>query len=401
MVYRYKVVDSDGKVITKSIQGESKDSIRDYLKESGYFIVSIEQEYAQLFGGLMGIMSKVAKKDVVDFTRQLSIMMNAGLTIIQSFEIFKKQTKKEALRNIFVEIDKKIRSGDTLSSALKHHSYLFSSLYIALIKSGEATGKLDEVLLKLSDNLEKEMIFTAKLKNALIYPIIVIITMFGVMFVLITFVVPQLTELYSQFDAQLPFATRVLIAISNVMVATWPIILGAILLGVYLFRSVIKTKSGRLTFDRFTMRIPLFNEVIRMGALVNSTRTLSILIGSGISILDALIIIKGTTNNMLFQNAFHNIYQQVEKGVSLGSAFEQQEIFPPILVQMIIIGENTGRLDETLGRISAYFESESELAIKALTTLIEPAILLLLGIGVGLIVFSIITPIYSLTSSFK
>lgn len=401
MLFEYKAFNESGEEIVRQIDGESESRVNLYLQQQGLMVVSIRPVSNSLFSWLNTHSNHVGKKDIVDITRQFAIMMNAGLTIVQSLDILRRQAHKPSMQRLIDDIDHEVKSGSKFSEAIAHQSHLFSGLYVALVKSGEATGKLEVVMAKLAENLENSAQFQAKLKNALIYPLIVILAMFGVMFVMITFVVPNLTELYTQFDAELPLATQILIAISQFMVMFWPLVLLAIFGAYYGFRQYIKTKKGRLVFDQTLMNLPVIGNVVRMGALVNSTRTLSILVGSGISILDALDIVRGTTDNVLFQQAFHNIYTQVEKGTSLGAAFENEKIFPPILIQMIIIGENTGHLDETLGRISVYFDQESELAIKAMTTLIEPAILLLLGFGVGFIVFSVITPIYNLTSSLK
>lgn len=400
MLYQYRAV-KDGVVEDHTIEAESQDEVVEYLRRHEYFLIHIKPVRAMGYGFLAPFLHKVTHHDIVDMTRQLSIMMVAGLTIIQGLDILKKQQTKEEMKTIIDDIEKQIKSGNTFSFALRRYPQYFSNLYIALIKSGEATGKLAEVLTKLSDNLEKEQEVKGRLKNALIYPVIVLIAMFAVMFIMMTFVVPKMLELYKEFDAELPITTKILIFVSSIFVNFWWLILIAIAGGGYLLNAYIHTKKGKRTLDRVMLSIPKINTMIAVSALVNSTRTLAILIGSGVSILEALNIIVDTTDNVLYQDSFKRIYKEVEKGRSLGAAFSNEAIFPPILVQMTVIGENTGHLDETLMRISKYFESESELAVKAMTTLIEPIILIVLGFGVGFIVFSIITPLYNLTSSFK
>lgn len=401
MLFEYKAINEAGEEIVRQIDGENEERVNAYLQEQGLFVINIKSVQSQTLSSLVSRSKHVSHKDVIDITRQFAIMMNAGLTVVQSLDILKRQAQKPAMKELVEDIDHDIKSGSTFSDAIRRKSHLFSNLYVALIKSGEATGKLADVMAKLAENMENSAAFQAKLKNALIYPAIVLLAMFAVMFIMVTFVVPKLTDLYTQFDTELPLPTQILIAISQFMVTFWPLVL-LFFAGLYYgMRMYVKTKAGRLQYDSVMMRLPVIGNVVRMGALVNSTRTLAILVGSGISILDALKIVRGTTDNVLYQKAFDNIYKQVEKGTSLGSAFEHEQLFPPILIQMVTIGENTGHLDETLGRISVYFEQESELAIKAMTTLIEPAILVVLGLGVGFIVFSIITPIYSLTSSIQ
>lgn len=399
MLFSYKAI-KDNKVEVKQIEAEREDVVLNFLKEKGYFPIEIKQVKKSSLP-LLSFLDRVSFNDIVNLTRQLAIMLNAGLTIVDSFEILEKQIEKESLQKVVADIDRKVKSGTTLSSALSAYPQYFPNLYISLVKSGEASGKLSEILLRLSETLEKQREFKGKLKGALIYPVIVIIAMVSVMFIMIAFVVPKLLNLYKDFNIELPFTTQILIAISSFSSQFWPFILMAVFGAGFLIRSYFKTKQGKYAFDSIMLRMPIIGEVVKMAALVDSTRILSILVASGVNILDGLQIIIQTTNNAVYQESFENIYKSVEKGQSLGNSLAQEKIFPPIFVQMSIVGENTGHLDDTLLRLSRYFELESELAIKAMTTLIEPAILIVLGLGVGFIVISVITPIYNLTSSFK
>lgn len=400
MLYQYRAV-KDDVTEERTIEAESLDEVVDYLRRHNYFLIHVKPVRNMGTSIMMPLLHRITRHDVVDITRQLSIMMIAGLTIVQALDILKKQQPKEELKTVIEDIEKQIKAGNTFSFALRRYPQYFPNLYIALIKSGEATGKLAEVLQKLSDNLEKEQEVKGRMKNALIYPVIVVLAMFAVMFILMTFVVPKMLELYKEFDSELPITTKILIAISSFFASFWPFILIGVVLFIYFAQAYLRTKKGKRSLDRILLSIPKINNVIAYSALVNSTRTLAILIGSGVSILEALNIIVDTTDNVLYQESFRRIYKEVERGRSLGAAFSNEAIFPPILVQMTVIGENTGHLDETLMRISKYFETESELAIKAMTTLIEPLILIVLGVGVGFIVLSIITPLYNLTSSFR
>lgn len=399
MFFYYKAV-KENKIVRGKVEANTEYDALEYLKKSNLFPIQVKSGDSN-DSLLNSIFGNVGFNDVVDLTRQLAIMLNAGLTLIDCIDILKKQTTKPQLLKIINEIDKEIRGGRTFSSALQKYPNHFSNLYISLVKSGEASGKLSEILLKLAENLEKQREFQGKIKGALIYPVIVIIGMLGVMFVMVTFVVPKLLDLYKDFNLQLPITTQILITISSFSSKFWPFIIGAVVGGVILMRTYLKTPHGKYEFDKLALKIPVFSGIIKMSVLVDLTRTLSMLIASGISILDGLNIVIETTDNMVFQKAFQSIYRQVEKGVSIGQAMTNEGIFPPILVQITTVGEQTGHLDETLSRISHYFEMESELAVKTMTTLIEPLILVVLGVGVGFLVMSVITPIYSLTNSFK
>lgn len=400
MQFQYKAI-KDNKVVIKKIEGKNILEVSQYLRANNYFPIWIKPVNEKRPHLLEFLFDRVTFDDIVDFTRQVAIILNAGLTLIDALEIIKKQVKKSSLRKVVEDIDVQLKAGNTFSFALKKYPKTFSNLYISLVKSGEASGKLGEILLKLSDNLEKEREFKGKLKGALIYPAIVIIAMFGVMFIMVTFVIPKLLNLYQEFNVTLPFATQILILISSFTTRLWPVIIAGFFGGFYLLRKYFTTKAGKYIFDTLILKIPVINNVIKVSTLVDTTRTLAILIGSGVSILDALNIINETTDNIIFQDAFKNVYKKVEKGQALGAALDEEGIFPPILVQMTQVGEQTGHLDDTLMKLSKYFEMESELATKALTTLIEPAILVFLGLAVGFLVMSVITPIYNLTSSFK
>ncbi|NMB83764.1 type II secretion system F family protein [Candidatus Roizmanbacteria bacterium] len=399
--FKYRAF-KDNKIFSKTIEAENESGVVNYLKINGYFPLEVKKDEPislSLFGF---ITNRVSFNDVVDLTRQLAIMLNAGLTLVDCFDILKKQINKPSLLKLIEDLDKNVRGGSSFSNALKKYPQYFSNLYISLVKSGEASGKLSDILLKLSENLEKQREFQGKIKGALIYPVVIMVGMVIVMFVMVTFVIPKLLSLYKDFNIELPVTTQILIVISDFTSKFWPLIIGGTFGFVVLIQNYLKTKNGKFLFDQASLKIPLVNNVVKISALVNATRTLAILIGSGVSILEALNIIIETTENIIFQEAFRKIHKQVEKGVSLGSAMQQYEnIFPPILIQMTVVGEQTGHLDETLLRISRYFEVESELAVKAMTTLIEPAILVFLGLGVGTLVLSVITPIYNLTSSFQ
>jgi type IV pilus assembly protein PilC len=400
MKFFYKALQND-KIVKGKIEADKEEEVVLFLKNKGLFLIELKKEEKSSIQLFNIFFDRINFSDIVNFTRQIAIMINAGLTLIESLDILKKQTTKESLKKMIIDIDQEIKAGNSFSTALKKHSQHFSHLYISLVRSGEASGKLAEILLKLAENLEKEREFKGKIKSALIYPVIIIIAMLGVMFIMITFVLPRLLNLYKDFNIDLPATTKFLIFVSSFMTKFWPIILGGIFLFTVIIKNYLRTKEGKLFYDSTVLKLPMISNVIKISSLVDITRTLSILIGAGVSILESLNIVRETSENLVYQKAFENIYKKVEKGVSLGTAMEEEEIFPPILVQMTQVGEQTGHLDDTLGRISRYFEMESELAVKTMTTLIEPAILVFLGVGVGFLVMSVITPIYNLTSSFK
>ncbi|HLC94543.1 MAG TPA: type II secretion system F family protein [Patescibacteria group bacterium] len=400
MKFSYKAV-KNGRTVSGIIEATDETRVNQYLKQENLLVVAIRPKGSTFLRFLLPLIERVSFSDVVNLTRQLAIMLNAGLTLINCLDILKKQITKPSLRKVITRIDDDIRSGTSFSNSLKKFGHLFSPLYISLIKAGEASGKLDEVLLRLSENLEKKRLLIGKIKGALVYPAVLIVGMFTVIFIMITFVVPKMLEIYENFDAELPPLTMILISISSFFQKFWPLVLIAIAILIVLGLNFVKTPQGKRLFDNLVFKIPIINNVLKISFLVDTTRTFSILVGSGVSILDTINIVKETSSNSIYRGAFANIYKKIEKGESLGRSFDEEGIFPPILVQMVAVGEESGHLDETLMRISTYFEAESEMAIKAMTTLIEPVILVILGFAVGFIVFAVITPIYDLTSSIQ
>ncbi|MEO6509133.1 MAG: type II secretion system F family protein [Patescibacteria group bacterium] len=398
MLFTYRAL-RNNQMVTGKVDANNEADAVTHLKTNGYFPIEIKRQQIKNGTIALNFINKTNYSDIVNFTRQLAIMLNAGLTLIDAFDIIKKQIEKKPLLEVITDIDKELRAGNSFSDGLKKHPLLFSNLYISLVKSGEASGKLSEVLGQLADDLEKSQAFRGKVKGALIYPAIVIVGMFGVTFIMMTFVLPNLLKLFSDLNADLPVQTRILIGASSFFSKFWIFIL-LIVGGSYVgLTKYFATPAGKIQLDSFMLKIPIINNVIKKSTLVNSTRTLSILIAAGVSILEGLNIIIDTTTNVVYKKAFQNISSQVERGTSLGQSMINEEIFPPILVQMTLVGEQTGHLDETLKRVSSYFQIESEGAIKTLTALIEPVILVILGIGVTFLVMAIIAPLYSISSA--
>jgi type II secretory pathway component PulF len=398
MQYIYRALKGE-KTVNGKIEANTVDEAVSLLKAGGYFPIEVKAE-SKSSSSLASLMDRVSFADVVNFTRQLSIMLNAGITVVEAFDIFKKQTTKPSLAKMIDTLDKDVRGGVPFSTALKKHPEHFSRLYISLVKAGEASGKLNDILLNLATNLEKQRELRGKITGALLYPSILIVGMFIVIFIIMTFVVPQLLSLYNDLDAELPLSTKIITGISGFLQTYWLLVLGMVGVGGYMLWNFVKSPQGKQMFDKAILKVPVLNNVLIQSMLVDTTRAISILVGAGVSILDALDIAREASTNIEFRKAFTRVAAKVEKGFSLGNSLKEETLFPPLIVQMAVVGERTGHLDETMGKISSYYEIESEIAIKSMTTLIEPAILVILGITVGFIIFSVITPIYSLTSQF-
>ncbi|MCL6096661.1 MAG: type II secretion system F family protein, partial [Patescibacteria group bacterium] len=291
--------------------------------------------------------------------------------------------------------------GKPLSFAIAKYPEAFSAIYVAVIKSSETSGLLDKALLRLADNLEKEERLKATIKAALTYPAIVVILMVIVVFIMMIYVIPQLSNLYKSLNVPLPLPTQIIIGISGFVTVLWPVIIGFGVLLVFLYRRWHKTEAGQLLIDNLLLKIPIFGNLFKKVILTEFSRTLSLLIGNGILVVESLLQSADTMGNIHYKNAVLDVAKKVENGVKIGDAITTYSLFPPVFVQLVKVGEEAGKLDETLMKASEYFERETDQLVKTLTTALEPFIMVVLGIGVAFLMISIITPIYSLISSIK
>lgn len=397
--FNYRAKDKSGKTVSGKVEARSEHDAARLLRDRGLIVYKLSTE-AAILTTLKGATSKVSLADVTMFTRQFATMVNAGLPITDALVILQSQSRS-AMRPIVSQILTDVEGGSSLASALEKHPKIFTPVYISLIRAGETGGVLDKILSQLSINLENQREFQAKVKGALIYPVIVVLGMLVVMLVMMIFVVPKLTEIYKDFGAELPFMTKALIAISNFCVTYWWTIPLFFFAFGYGFRVYGKTTKGRTTLDRLKLRLPITGPLQTSVIMTEFSRTLSLLIGAGIPILEALKVVSGAVGNTVISAALSRSQEKVEKGFSLAYALSQEaSIFPPMLYQMMAVGEETGKVDESLLSVSKVFEQESEHAVKNLTTAIEPIIMIFLGIAVGMLVIAIILPIYNLTNQF-
>lgn len=398
--YNYKAKDKTGRLVTGEVEAASLNDAARLVRGKGLYVIALSAKIDSPLTMIKRLREKVTSSDVTTFTRQLSTMINAGLPITEALLILRSQSKA-TMQKIVAQVLADVEAGDSFSDALSKHPKIFSETYRALVKSGEVGGVMDQVLLRLADNMEKQQEFGGKVKGALIYPVIIITGMVIVSFIMMIFVIPRLLSLYSDFNATLPLPTRILIGISSFFVNFWYIILILGGGGAYLFNVYRKTKTGRRKIDELAFKIPIFGELQRQVILTELTRTLALMVGSGVSILEALNITSEVVGNTIISDALKDAARQVEKGFPIAFAFARHpEAFPFILSQMIAVGEETGKMDEVLGKISHIFEVESDEKVKGLTAAIEPIVMVILGLGVGFLVIAVILPIYNLTSQF-
>jgi type IV pilus assembly protein PilC len=396
-IYKYTAKDEAGKNLKGKVEARDEKQAIDILRARKLVIVALQ---ATSQGSMFSNFSqRVSGDDIVQFTQQLSTMLNSGLPLTDALEMLRMQSRA-VMSKVLGDIQSDVQGGMSLAEAMGRHKEVFSGVYVALVRAGEASGKLDEILSRLAENEEKQREFRAKVKGAMIYPIIIFIAMFLVMLVIMIFVVPQLTSIYDSFDAELPFATQILIGISNLVRNWWWVLIGAAAGATIFFRQWHRTPDGKKQIDAMVLRIPVFGTLRVQIIMAEFARTLSLLVKAGISILDALSIVSETVGNSIYREAITLVSKGVEKGMPLAAMLAQQQTFPPLMSQMVAVGEETGQLDEVLGKVARYFEQIAENKIKNLTTAIEPIIMIILGLMVAFIVFAIITPLYKITELF-
>lgn len=396
-IYQYKAKNNHNETVNGKVEAQRVEQAQSILRERGLFVITVKEAKE---GALdLDMLTGVKRNDVIAFTRQLSTMITAGLSLLDALTILERQSSP-AMKKLIGELIRDIEGGSSFASALKQHPKSFSRIYFNLVKAGETAGVLAEVLRRLADNLEKEKEFQGKVKGALIYPVIVVIAMTVVVFLMMIFVIPKLSDMYKDFGADLPLLTQILISFSTFIANFWYLFVGAAVAGFLGLRAWRKTPIGARKYDRIMLKLPVFGELRQKIILTEFARTLSLLLGAGISLLESLEIVSEAIDNVVYREAVQDAYRYVEKGTSLALALERYDVFPVILPQMLSVGEETGQLDEVLMKLALYFESESEQAVKGMTTALEPIIMIVLGLGVGFLVVAIVMPIYSLTSQF-
>jgi type IV pilus assembly protein PilC len=396
----YKAKDKSGQIVTGEVEASSDQVAAKLVRSKGLIVISLKIKREFGLNLIKKFKDRITFADVSTFTRQLATMVNAGLPITEALVILRSQAKG-SMQKMAAQVLADVEGGESLSTALSRHPKVFSPTYIALVKSGEVGGVMDEVLVRLADNLEKQQEFRGKVKGALIYPAIIVIGMLLVGLIMMIFVIPRLTSLYSEFNAELPTPTKILIGISTFVIRFWPLFLalfGGGLYGLSLYR---KTPQGHRKTDELIFKIPIFGDLQRQVILTELTSTLSLMVGAGVSILEGLNITAGVVGNVVIADALRDTAKQVEKGFPVAFSFAKHpEAFPFILSQMVAVGEETGKMDEVLAKVSHIFEIESDQKVKTLTAAIEPLVMVILGLGVGFLVIAIILPIYNLTSQF-
>jgi len=399
--FKYVARDSTGKKRKGTVEAGSKERAAAVMQEKDLVPITIKERHGLVdFGSIKKQLGGVSTKEQVVFTRQLATMVGAGLPLTQALQILRDQAGDTPFGDILEYVVGEVEGGKPLSDAFRKFPNVFSPTYTSLVEAAEASGAMKKVLLRLADNMERKAKLRAEIKSALFYPALVLAAMVGVTILLLVFVIPKLENIYSSFEASLPITTRFLLGLSDFFIHRWWAVLAIVAALIYGYRWFRNTDDGRYFTDKVSLVAPVFGQLNKQLQLVEITRTLSLLLTSGVPILDSLRIVETASENVIYQDVLREASEFVKRGESLAAPVAKSDFFPPLVSRMVRVGEESGELGEVLLKVADYFESEAEHTIENLTTALEPLIMVVLGVGVGFIILSIIMPIYNLTGQF-
>jgi general secretion pathway protein F len=400
-VYEYRALDKKGKNLKGIIDAESESQARSKLRSSGKYPVAVKESISKsgLAGkksGTIGFFERVRSEEINVMTRQLATLLGAGIPLVQALTSLVEQTGNSSLKKIIAQIKESVNEGNTLTQALGEHPKLFASVYVNMVRAGEASGSLDVVLEKLADFGEKQEILKGRLRAALIYPIFMAFIGTAILFVLITYIVPNITQVFNDMGKVLPLPTLFLIGLSEFLKSYWwGLLIGACLLvlGVRLF---VQKSYGRSVWDLIKLKSPVVGTVIQKVILARFASTLGSLLGSGVGLMTSMKIVRTLVNNVHVSEVIDEAIIQIQKGQNIADSLSSSVWFPPMFVQMIAVGEQSGSLEGMLRKVAKAYEREVETSIVAMTSLIEPIMIVAMGGAVGFVVLSILLPIFEM-----
>jgi general secretion pathway protein F len=419
-VFEYRGLTPAGKQVKGLLEADTSRMLRQQLRRSGVFLTDVlaerettpkrtngaaaearpalgsrEVHLGRLFRG------RVTSEDVAIFTRQLSTLLHAGVTLVDALTALTEQTEKERLKRIISDVKARVNEGSSLADALAEHGRAFGNLYINMVRAGEASGALDAVLARLADFTEGQAKLRQKVIGTLIYPVIMTIIGTGILALLMTVVVPKVTKIFESMKVALPWTTRLLIFVSNTLADWWWLLLPALIGGVVLARRWTRSPKGRPVWDRWVLKAPVFGSLIRMLALARFSRTLATLLKSGVPLLTSMDITKNVISNGVLAEVVENARDAIREGESIAGPLKRSGEFPPLVHHMIAIGERSGQLEEMLLNVADSYETQVSVRIGALTALLEPLIIVAMGVAVAFVAFSILMPILQLNTTIR
>ena len=393
--YKYTARDSSDKVVKSYVQAESEASAAKLLLEQGFTPLTVVPDDAD-DNFISKLTGRITMKDKVVFLRQLSTLLGAGLPLTQSLHSVSEQTENKKFRAILQEVISDVEGGRALSKAMSKHPEVFDKIVIALVTAGETSGTLDKSLRRIADQKEKDAAMISKIRGAMVYPGIVLVVIVAVMIFMLVSVVPQVENLYKDMGQQLPILTLIMIAVANFLINFWWVVIIALGLAVFFGRQYLRTEAGIRMLANLKLNVPLFKGMFRKLYMARFTRTGQTLLSTGVAMLDMLEISAESVNNVIIEEEINRAAEKVKSGTALSSALENEEYILSLVPQMIKIGEQSGKVDEMMGKTAQIYEDELNEEIKALTTTIEPVLMVIMAVLVGGMVGAILFPIYNL-----
>ncbi len=399
--FAYKVKDKQGKVREGKLDAENVSLVADKLRQMGYVPINIQAEKESKLQSeikIPGLTDRVKLKDVSVFSRQFATMINAGLSLLRSLTIISQQTENPELAKIIDQVRADVEKGSSLSAAMARHPKAFNRLYIAMVKAGETAGALDETLMRLADTIESQVELRRRVKSAMTYPAVVAVLVLLILTGMILFIVPMFQSMYADLGGSLPLPTKILIAVSDTVRQFWWIVLGIQIGAVFALKKWITTDQGRSQWDAIKLKMPVFGPLVHKTAIARFSRTLASLIKSGVPILESLEIVQDTSGNEVVAAGVRDTQNSIKQGESLAAPLSRHKVFPPMVVQMINVGEETGALDDMLARIADFYDAEVAATVEALTSLIEPLLIVFMGLSVGGMVIALYMPMFNIVN---
>jgi len=398
----YKVHDRTGKIFTGNMEGDSKTAVVSRLQEMNYFITSInEKRQGFVILKEITLFKKIKLRDLTIFYRQFATMVNAGLTLVSSLDILIEQVENKALSEVIKLVKSDVEAGSTLANALAKQPLIFTELNISMIRAGEIGGVLDEILNKMADLMEKEFSLRQKIKSAMAYPSFVGGAAVIMAIFMLTFILPQFVGVFAQFGGELPALTNVLVVATKLFNKYWYLFFVAFAALIFAFLAYIKTPDGKINFDKFKLSAPIFGELNRKTAVSRFTRILGTLIKSGVPILEALKVSSNAIGNLVISEAVINAKTKIKEGQSISSPLAASGVFPPMVTQMIMVGEESGELEEMLINVAKFYDEEVDRSVERLTSIIEPLMMAFIALTVGVMIIAMYLPIFNMVNLIK
>ncbi len=395
----YKVRDRTGKIFTGSMEGENRGTVVSRLQEMDYFITSIsEKKRSFLFLKEITIFQSIKFRDLTIFYRQFATMVNAGLTLVSSLDILAEQVENKALSNVIKTVKSDVEAGSTLADACAKQPRVFSELNISMIRAGEIGGVLDEILNKIADLMEKEYALRQKVRSAMAYPSFVAAAAVLMSIFMLTFILPQFVGVFAQFGGELPALTNFFVVLTKLFNKYWYLFFITFAALVFAFLAYIRTPSGKFNFDKFKLSAPIFGEINRKTAVARFTRILGTLIKSGVPILEALKVSSNAIGNMVISLAVTNAKTKIKEGQSISSPLAASGVFPPMVTQMIMVGEESGELEGMLINVAKFYDEEVDRSVERLTSIIEPLMMAFIALTVGTMIIAMYLPIFNMVN---